>query len=180
MNLLTLFGFLFFNNYTSYVNLLTGYSCFGNSAVKSDTCEIKILTYAKQSNGRIVEKGIVIRKSYVPCDIYWREYGCSLTLGRNRESDMPEFQISCVDVDIDRLVNIRKNGYKVGLWLKFYPWGGIRKATTYRKGEVYKMAIFRPNGNLVKYYTLRKSGKSMQVSLYDKRGFAKSNISVFD
>jgi hypothetical protein len=115
--------------------------------------------------------GIVVRGRRVPCRITVEEGSYVVEFAGSRTWSTPLY-FDCVAVDPVRIFNGRLHGQRVGIWLRWYPWGGLRRAVMYQEGRVERRMKFRPNGYFVVVMTTaRGSLRRQQYQFYTREGY---------
>jgi antitoxin component YwqK of YwqJK toxin-antitoxin module len=134
----------------------------------------KIKKYQIQPNDSTKEEGLIIKRRKIQCEYYFKNEFCVFSFGdpyySGRLGNILGF--ICRPVQPDKLFNGHYNKQRVGIWLHYYPWGALRKATEYEKDAKQTRIYFRPNGKLLRtvFYDPKGKVSPKKTILFDRNG----------
>ena len=153
--------------------------------VKFDTvktnCHIKLKTYQIIDKDSVIEEGIIYRRNYIPCNFSFDKNGYVIKFGKMAAHEKPPYKLFCSQVSQRKIFNNRKNGKRIGIWVRFYPWGKIRKIVLYEERGPTKISIYRPNGFMIRYNSSFRPDFDIRMHRihYDKEGNSHSLLPGF-
>ena len=135
---------------------------------------LPLTQYVRYVGPQLQETGIIVRRHRrLPCLVEVRDSVYRLCFSYDSDCSA-RLSLPCALYPPGRpLANNRVNGQRVGLWLKWYPWGSIRRASSYQyfggDGEWRVEVYFRPNGKPLRVNYYRWGRRSSVVLRYTKK-----------
>jgi hypothetical protein len=135
--------------------------------------------YRTWDGERVVAAGLYVRGDYLETTVRAEGTGYVLGVG-NPTGRVPRLDLDCATMAPGRPFNNRRQGRKVGIWLRRYAWGGIRRAAQYEAGGLVRAIYFRPNGKLVRVQEYRHGKKSRGGTYYyNQAGYVTNGMMPF-
>ncbi len=147
--------------------------------LKCNGPKIRLVQYAVTAGDSLVESGITVNKHRIETSVSVENGSYVFGFG-NQRTRVPRMSFECEENQSGKTFNGKRNGQKVGIWFKRYPWGSVRKAVMYKAGLVERIACFRPNGKLRLVSNYRNGKKSKGGDYhYDKQGLVTNGMIPF-
>lgn len=144
-------------------------------AVGPDTAAcatVELVRYSSQRAGRVVETGLVIERSLLPCRLSQQGSSYLLALGPPG-SQQPGLPFPCAGLQPGKPFNGRVNGQRVGIWVARYPGGRIRRLRAYNQaGKRYRSVRLRLDGTVAssRSWGSYRRPEPVRRQLYDQQG----------
>lgn len=146
---------------------------------KCSGVEVRLIQYVITKGDSLVESGIIVHSDRIETSVSIEKEAYVFGFGY-QHTRVPRMSFECAENQSGKTFNGKRNGQKVGIWFKRYPWGGVRKAVMYKSGLVERVVSFRPNGRL-RVVSNYKNGRKRKGGdyYYNKQGLVTTGMMPF-